>query len=66
VGQDAMAAAASRDERCASRTAKSCGPDLPMLGSTPGSSDVGLAADTPRPGGRWQESRFTEESKYKP
>jgi hypothetical protein len=37
--------------------AKACGPDPPTLGSTPGSSDVGLAAETPRArGGRWLQS----------
>ena len=34
--------------KASSRTAKSYGPDLPTLRSTPGSRDVGLAADTPR------------------
>ena len=57
LAREAMDAMASHDEGCRARTAKSCGPDPPTLGST-------LRAQ--EPGGRWLSSPDTGEITYKP
>ena len=54
--------------KASSRTAKSCGPDLPTLGSSPGYSDVGPnGPDTPRSqGDGGYQARHSGESTKQP